>query len=195
MIFRYKTNSGALGKQGLLVAMGMVALPLSFHLHSLAASAPTKSNTPTPARDPRVSRLHRFLTKLECPVAGMAQDFVRAADENHLDWRLLPSIAVIESGGGKAYKNNNIFGWNGGEQSFVTIRSGLELVAYKLGHSALYRRQNSLGKLRIYNENEDYPGAVMAVMNRISPEVRLRTVNNVTPQSAMRSNDFMVVRY
>lgn len=105
----------------------------------------------------------------------MAQDFVRAADENHLDWRLLPSIAVIESGGGKAYRNNNIFGWNRGQQSFATIQSGLELVAFKLGRSPLYRRHDSLGKLRIYNENEDYADSVLAVMNRICPD---RTVRN-----------------
>jgi hypothetical protein len=93
------------------------------------------------------------------------------ADENKLDWRLLPSIAVIESGGGKAYKNNNIFGWNGGEQQFATILSGLELVAYKLAHSPLYQRRSNLEKLRIYNENEEYADSVMAVMRRISPRV------------------------
>lgn len=190
MIFGYNANSGALRKKGLLVAMGMVAIPLSFHIHSLAASIPASPRTPTIPHDPRVGRLHQFLAKLDCPVAPMSADFIRAADENHLDWRLLPSIAVIESGGGKAYKNNNIFGWRGGEQAFATIRSGLELVAYKLGHSSLYRRHNSFGKLRIYNENEEYANAVMAVMNRISPDATLRTVVYNAPV-----REFATVRY
>jgi hypothetical protein len=76
---------------------------------------------------------------------------------------------VIESSGGKAYKNNNIFGWRNGDEVFPTIRAGLNHVAYKLGRSPLYRSRNSLAKLRLYNPNEEYPGNVMAVMNRISP--------------------------
>jgi hypothetical protein len=194
MTFGYNANSGALRKKTLLVAMGVVAIPLSFHIHDSAPVAPAQPKIPTSPRDARVTRLHGFLSKLACPVASMADDFVRAADENHLDWRLLPSIAVIESGGGKAYKNNNIFGWNKGEQSFASIRSGLELVAYKLGHSPLYRRRDSLGKLRIYNEDEDYAGAVMAVMNRISPRVRVQPVI-FESQYWRNAQNFQEVRY
>lgn len=171
MIFGYKTNGGSLRKKGMLMAVGVVAIPLSIHLHSSSAATPTKSKTPSLPRDPRVARLHGFLAKLDCPVAYMAEDFVRAADKNNLDWRLLPSIAIIESGGGKAYRHNNIFGWNGGEQSFASIHSGLETVAYHLGHGSLYRRLSSRGKLHVYNEDAEYPGTVLAVMNRISPAV------------------------
>ncbi|HEY7210719.1 MAG TPA: hypothetical protein VH477_10650 [Bryobacteraceae bacterium] len=124
---------------------------------------------PAPKPDPRATRLHRFLAGLHCPVASMAEDFVHAADDNHLDWRLLPSIAVIESGGGKAYRSNNIFGWDQGLMPFPSIRAGLHLVAFKLGRSPLYRNQDVPGKLHYYNPDESYPGKVMAVMNRISP--------------------------
>jgi hypothetical protein len=176
MIFRNSTGGLDFRKKSLLMALGVVAIPLTLQLHG--AGSPVAVKVSEAPRDPRVARLHGFLKKLDCPVAPLSEDFVRVADENELDWRLLPSIAVIESGGGKAYKNNNIFGWNKGEQAFATIRSGLELVAYKLGRSPLYRRHDSLGKLRIYNEHEDYPAAVMAVMNRISPDVTLRTVSD-----------------
>jgi len=174
MIFGYSASGAAFGKKGLLVAMGVVAIPLTIQLHGLAASAPEHQKKPAEPTDPRVATLHGFFKKLECPVAGMEQDFIRVADENQLDWRLLPSIAVVESGGGKAYRHNNIFGWNRGNQSFPSIRSGLELVAYKLGRSPLYRRCDSLGKLHIYNENQDYADSVMHLMNRISPAVKLR---------------------
>jgi len=194
MISSYGARGWAFQKKTLLMALGVVAIPFALQLHTQAASAASRTKVPTVPRDPRVTRLHRFLTKLNCPVANMSEDFVRAADDNHLDWRLLPSIAVIESGGGKAYKNNNIFGWNRGEQSFATIRSGLELVAYQLGRGPLYRRHNSLGKLRIYNEHDEYPDMVMSVMNRISPEVRLRTVS-VPVQSAGMLEDAAFVRY
>jgi hypothetical protein len=181
MIFGYSPSSGTLRKKSLLVAMGMVAIPLSLHFHSPAAPIPAQPKIPPPPRDPRVTKLHGFLARLDCPVASMAEDFVKISDENHLDWRLLPSIAVIESGGGKAYRNNNIFGWNKGAQSFATIRSGMELVAYKLAHSPLYRRHDCLGKLRIYNQDEDYAPSVLAVMNRISPVVKLRPVSDSIP--------------
>jgi hypothetical protein len=156
----------------LLMAVSVVALPLSLSLHAakpVSSSKVTPKATPQPANsDIRVNRLRNFLSRLHCPVATMSEDFVRAADDNNLDWRLLPSIAVVESGGGKAYKNNNIFGWNRGEQAFATIRSGLELVAYKLGRSPLYRQRDTVGKLHIYNEKDEYVQTVLGVMHRIS---------------------------
>jgi len=161
MIFGY-------GAKSWLVAVGVVAIPLSVQLHSLTVEAPAPKKAPVTPPDPRVAKLQGFFQKLDCPVAGLAEDFVRVADENHLDWRLLPSIAVIESGGGKAYRHNNIFGWKQGNQAFSSVRSGLEVVGYKLGRSPLYQRRDSLGKLRIYNENEDYAHSVIALMNRIS---------------------------
>jgi hypothetical protein len=113
------------------------------------------------------------MARLRCPVKDMAEEFVHAADDNNLDWRLLPSISIIESGGGKAYKNNNILGWGNGDRSFPTIRAGISQVAFKLGHSFLYRNRNTEEKLRIYNPNADYPGRVQDVMHRISPVVDL----------------------
>lgn len=109
----------------------------------------------------------------------MAEDFVHAADDNHLDWRLLPSISVIESGGGKAYRNNNIFGWNQGLQPFPSIRAGLNLVAFKLGQSPLYRNQNLLGKLRLYNPDASYTYKVIDVMNRISPVANVSSAEHL----------------
>jgi len=173
MIFGYAETGLTPRAKGFLLAVSAVTIPLAaVNWHSSAAPAPTQIKPiASPPKDARVERLRSFLHKLHCPVASLSEDFVRVADENKLDWRLLPSIAVIESGGGKAYKNNNIFGWNGGEQQFATILSGLELVAYKLAHSPLYQRRSNLEKLRIYNENEEYADSVMAVMRRISPRV------------------------
>jgi hypothetical protein len=95
---------------------------------------------------------------------------VKAADDNQLDWRLLPSISVIESGGGKAYHNNNIFGWSNGDVLFPSIRHSIHEVAYKLGRSPLYRHRDTVGKLRVYNTDSEYVQNVLNVMNRISPD-------------------------
>jgi hypothetical protein len=172
------SRSASLAKQLLVVAGVASALPIVWTGKAKAVPETPAHvvpvNTARPSGpDPRAVRLRRFLSKLHCPVAAMSEDFVQAADDNQLDWRLLPSIAVIESSGGKAYKNNNIFGWRNGDEVFPTIRAGLNHVAYKLGRSPLYRSRSSLGKLRLYNPNEEYPGNVMAVMNRISPVAEL----------------------
>jgi hypothetical protein len=130
-------------------------------------SLPVPASSPV---DPRTVRLKKYFSRLHCPVKDLAEDFVRAADLNHLDWRLLPSISVVESGGGKSYRHNNIFGWNNGEQPFASIRAGIEVVASKLGRSPLYRNRDVAGKLRVYNPDEVYVQNVITVMNRIAPE-------------------------
>lgn len=106
----------------------------------------------------------------------MAEDFIRVADDNNLDWRLLPSISIVESSGGKTFKNNNILGWANGDRSFPTIRAGIAEVAFKLGKSALYRRRDTEAKLRLYNPNDDYAGKVEEIMQRISPVRDLKLI-------------------
>lgn len=173
----------------MMVAVGLLALPITIRLEKVAEAQPVKPVKPVQpvTGDPRAVRLKKFLGHLHCPVALLADEFVNAADDNHLDWRLLPSISVVESGGGKAYRNNNIFGWNNGLQLFPTIRSGIHEVAYKLGKSALYRNRDVVGKLRLYNPDSAYAERVLAVMHRISPVVDLRPVSRLI----QRNNQFV----
>jgi hypothetical protein len=194
----------------LMVAVGLLAVPITMRLEKAADANPVKPVTPSqpaqPSRqtevrsastvqtvsaDPRTVRLKKFLGYLHCPVAPLADEFVHAADDNQLDWRLLPSISVIESGGGKAYLNNNIFGWsnalNTGLQLFPTIRSGIHEVAYKLGRSGLYRNRDAEGKLRVYNPDPTYADRVLSVMRRISPIVDLKPAARLV----RRNNEFV----
>jgi hypothetical protein len=170
----------------LAVAASLLALPLlslTMRTEKVAVVPSNPVKLSQPARpDPRTIRLTKFFARLHCPVASLASDFIRAADENHLDWRLLPSISVIESGGGKAYKNNNIFGWNNGDQPFPSIRAGINEVAFRLGRGRLYSHRDSIGKLRLYNPNEGYVNTVLDVMNRISP------VEDLKPQTGYTRN-------
>lgn len=181
-------RSLALYSKQLILVLGLLVLPIRTRPEKVADSAPLPpTKRPDPAdTDPRTIRLKRFFSRLHCPVTYLAEDFIRAADENQLDWRLLPSISIIESSGGKAYKNNNIFGWGEGPQPFPSVRAGLNEVAFKLGNSPLYRNRNSIGKLRLYNPDESYVGLVTTVMNRISPLENLRPVARFT----RRSNEY-----
>ncbi len=174
-------------KRIMLVA-GLIALPITIRVDKVAAepkpiSPPAIPPKPIPP-DLRTIRLKKFFSKLHCPITYLADDFVHAADANQLDWRLLPSISLVESSGGKAYRNNNIFGWNKGDTLFPTIRAGIEEVAFKLGRSPLYRNRDVAGKLRLYNPDESYAGTVLSVMNRISPVVNLKRVRRMAARNS-----------
>jgi len=168
------------GSKQMLVALGLLVLPMGVCLEQ-AGSAP-RIPTPAPSvsqpkaheADPRTERLKNYFSSLHCPVSYLSAEFIRASDENGLDWRLLPSISVIESGGGKAYKNNNLFGWANGDYLFSTLKAGIHEVAYKLGRSPLYRNRDVPAKLHLYNPNQEYATNVMTVMTRISPVVHLQ---------------------
>lgn len=171
-----------------MVVVGLLVLPITMRLEKGSSAPKTKPLAakpeiqPLPAKpvtDLRTVRLSNFLSKLHCPVTELAEDFIHAADDNQLDWRLLPSISVIESGGGKAYRNNNIFGWSGGKYPFASLRASINEVAFKLGKSTLYRNQDVLGKLHLYNPDETYASTVISVMNRISPVVNLRPARRI----------------
>lgn len=119
--------------------------------------------------DPRVLRLEKFFKEKNCPAQHLAEDFVIAADRHQLDWRLLPSISFVESTGGKAYKNNNIFGWANGRKRFATVRHGLHRVASELQNSKYYRNRDLDGILKMYNPRPEYAKVVKAVMRKLGP--------------------------
>ena len=137
------------------------------------------TNTEAPAaaaeyqNDPRLASLEKFFQKGDCPVIKLAADFLRVADQHNLDWRLLPSISLVESGGGRVANHNNLFGWDGGRAMFASVRAGIHDVASHLGTSKLYRDKDVDGILRTYNPNASYPEAVKSVMRRISPSEQI----------------------
>lgn len=163
----------------LLMAASLLATPAAMQFEGPANALPVRKPAEGPEKkeDPRTARLREFFCALRCPVKELAEDFVQAADDNQLDWRLLPSISVIESGGGKAFKNNNLFGWNNGEAPFITVRTGIHEVAFQLGKSNRYRNQDLSGKLHFYNPDPEYAGKVVGVMQMISKTEQLLPVS------------------
>lgn len=135
--------------------------------------------SPTYEQDPRLERVRKFFEACDCPLSRFAADFLTAADENDLDWRLLPSISIVESGGGKNYRNRNVFGWNSGKERFASVGKGIHAVAARLGKSALYREKGTDQILKIYNPRPDYGRRVKAIMRTLGPaEVPYNAVLN-----------------
>ena len=148
--------------QGIIMFAGLLAAPAVPHPAENVHVKDSKD-------DPRLALLKRFFEKRDSPAIEHVQDFIVAADRNALDWRLLPSISVVESGGGKEYKNNNILGWGSCTQRFPSVKAGIHAVANRLATSKLYKNKGVEGILRTYNANADYPARVKRVMYRISP--------------------------
>lgn len=148
----------------LVVFAGLLAAPVSTKVDTRLPPQPQ-----TTTEDPRLVRLKQFLAERECPIDKYAADLIRAADDNDLDWRLLPSISIVESSGGKYFLNNNVFGWNScKEPRFSSVREGIHYVASMLGNSDLYKQKSVDAVLRVYNPEEGYTALVKSVMRTIS---------------------------
>lgn len=119
--------------------------------------------------DPRRERLEEFFGKRDCPALVVVGAFLHAADAYGLDWRLLPSISFVESTGGKAAKNNNLFGWDNGQAEFTSLSAAVYAVGYSLAHSRLYKNKDLDEILETYNPDAEYARKVKSVMYRISP--------------------------
>ncbi len=149
---------------GLAVFAGMVSLPASVSRNQTLSS----TQLPDYQQDARLKHLQKFFAKGNCPAQKYSLVFLEAADNNDLDWRLLPSISFIESTGGKAAKNNNLFGWDSGRVGFSSPAEGIQTVGYRLAHSQLYRDKGVDEILAVYNPDAEYAGRVKSVMRQIS---------------------------
>jgi hypothetical protein len=119
--------------------------------------------------DLREAILRKFFSDKHCPAARYAGLFVKEADDFGLDWRLLPSLSFVESGGGKTATGNNLFGWANGKAAFETIGDAIHHVAAVLALGKSYRGKDLDGKLLTYNHRTDYKALVTEIMRQISP--------------------------
>jgi hypothetical protein len=119
--------------------------------------------------DPRFDTLSKFFHQTECPAEEYTSEFLKAADANQLDWRLLPSLSFVETTGGKGARNNNLFGWDSGRTHFPTPVAGIHEVGYQLGHASAYKNKELDTLLEVYNPGTEYAQKVKSVMRRISP--------------------------
>jgi hypothetical protein len=145
---------------GLIVLAGTAALSPQKAFHEQVVHA---------AGDTRLESVRSFFHKFDCPAEALAPQFIDAADTYHLDWRLLPSIAFVETIGGKGAVNNNMFGWDNGRARFPSLSTGIYSVGYQLGTSAFYRNKDLDRVLQAYNPVGSYAQSVKSVMSQIAP--------------------------
>lgn len=81
--------------------------------------------------DYRVINLRNFLEKYNSPLAIYAEDFVKYADKNNIDYRLVPAISGVESTFGKKipYDSYNAYGWANGDYKFESWSDSIAIVS------------------------------------------------------------------
>ncbi|MBI2029382.1 glucosaminidase domain-containing protein [Candidatus Gottesmanbacteria bacterium] len=82
----------------------------------------------------RIRVLENFLNKYNSPLAAYTSVFVDEAYSNNLDWRLVASIAGVESTFGKTIPANsyNGWGWNNGKYSFESWEDAISTISESL---------------------------------------------------------------
>jgi hypothetical protein len=155
------------------VMAGLLSVPM---VTAVDREIPAPVRRSDPQADTRLLKLQKFFRN--CPLRDASVDFIEAADRYDLDWRLLPSISLIESGGGRAFKNNNVLGWDSGNRRFGSVRAGIHAVAARIATSVLYRDKGLDEVLATYNPDPAYAARVKSVMQEIGspaagPETRL----------------------
>ncbi len=80
----------------------------------------------------KVNKIKKYLTKRNSPLAEYAEEFVKAADEFGIDYRIVAAISIIESGGGKKnFRPYNAWGW--GKSGFNSWTEGIWAVSKGIG--------------------------------------------------------------
>ncbi|MBI4036106.1 glucosaminidase domain-containing protein [Candidatus Daviesbacteria bacterium] len=85
----------------------------SFKLYAALPKTEAEVTDGIVAADGRAKIVENFFVSYQAPLAEHSQTFIEVADKYQLDWRLLPSIAMQESNGGKKIieESYNPFGY------------------------------------------------------------------------------------
>jgi hypothetical protein len=81
----------------------------------------------------KIDNVRKFLEKRNSPLAEYAHEFVYAANEYGIDYRLVAAISIVESSGGLVnFRPYNAWGW--GKSGFENWKDGIWSVSKGLGN-------------------------------------------------------------
>jgi hypothetical protein len=130
-------------------------------------------------RKDKAEQIDNFFAAYNAPLEGYGMKFVTEAEENGIDYRLLPAIAMRESTGGKhACKRvpNSVFGYGSCKISFESIDKSIEVVAASLGGNNPttahhYDNKTTLQILKKYNSViPSYTSEIVKLMKKINDD-------------------------
>lgn len=119
-----------------------------------------------------------YFAERNMPLSGYGFKMAEEAQKYGLDWKLLPAIAVQESGGGKHAIwrcKHNPFGWASCDVKFENTDHAIEVVALNLSGGnpkteKYYKNKDLKEKLYYYNGTviSHYPQTVLAIMAKFN---------------------------
>lgn len=126
----------------------------------------------------RADKIDAYFRDRNMPLEGYGMKMVQVAEENNIDWRLLPAISVIETTGSKNICKskegaNNPFGYGSCKIAFDNINESIEIVGRNLGGNnprtaSYYKNKDLDGVLKSYNSViPTYNKKIRSVMDRI----------------------------
>jgi hypothetical protein len=134
--------------------------------------------------DSRVTKLKAYLESRNSPLAPYAENFVREADANNLDWKFVVSISGVESGYGKHIPAGSYNGWgwgyrNGTVMHFSSWDEAITTISHDLRSKYIERggAKDIYGIGAIYAANPQWANRVLGFMNKLDTyEVRSETL-------------------
>ena len=118
-------------------------------------------------QDKRYERLESFFQSFGCPSPHYVNEYLGAADQYAIDYRLLPAISVLESTCGIYQRKNNRWGWASARRGFSSFRSGLQYIARQLSEGRYYKNKSLPEKVHMYNPDPQYARMVDKLMRKI----------------------------
>lgn len=144
-----------------------------FH-NNVVAFAPEAQSTYVSLSEEHAKKIDAYFSARAMPLEGYGAKMVKVAEENNIDWRLLPAIAIKESTGGKFACHNNPFGWGSCQIKFKNFDEAIDTVAMNLGGNnpateRFYKNIETKVKLHHYNGTvvPTYTHEVMEFMDLI----------------------------
>lgn len=110
----YEIHATSPGTTAIATTVAYAALPPSQTSQNIQSAEITQS-------DGRAERLKQFFASYNSPLEPYAQDVVDAADQYGLDYRLVPSIAMQESGLCKTIPNDSYNCWGFGVYNHTAV--------------------------------------------------------------------------
>lgn len=163
----------------LLAALLLAASLFPTHIQAATNAASSAALTPLnigekEAIDSRVQALENVLEKHNSPLKPYAKAYVQAADKHGVDWKLLPSIAGLESSFGKHYieGTHNVYGWGSGRIYFDSWEDGIDHInkTLKANYMEKWGAKDVWEIGPIYAESPTWAVRVNSFMNQINSE-------------------------
>ena len=136
------------------------------------------------ALDTRTKAIQNVFKKYNSPLVDQAVFYVKYADEFGVDWKLLPSIAGLESTFGQFLMpgSYNAYGWGGGYIYFESWEDGIRVMNKALRENYINRGATDVWSIGpIYAESSTWSARVNNFMNQFDQEHKRLTVFSVIP--------------